>query len=119
MKITIDERDRYSIVRIEGNIVRENQGELRAAAEDLLARKAGGIVLDFALVDYVDSAGLGCCVGIHKLMEARRLGRLVLLHPTANVEQEWRLVRLDLIIPIVDEGEVGPMLGGDPGGPAP
>ena len=105
MKITIEDRERYSIVRPEGNIVRENQGELRAYVDDLLERKSLGIALDFGLVDYMDSAGLGCCVGIHKLMCEKRYGTLVLLRPSLNVGVLWRMIRLDLIIPMFDDEE--------------
>jgi len=119
MKIGIEERVGYTIVRLEGDIVRENQGELRASVEDILARRGGGIILDLAGVGYIDSAGLGCCVGIHKLMEERHQN-LAVIRPTPNVEQMLRMIRLDLIIPILDDAEKAEALvKGDPRRPAP
>jgi anti-sigma B factor antagonist len=103
MKITAEDREGCSVVRLQGNLVRENQGELRAFIEEVLARKKESFAIDFSGVDYIDSAGLGCCVGIHKMMCERGCGGLVIFRPSPAVEQMWRLIRLDLIIPIFPE----------------
>ncbi|MBI4582602.1 MAG: STAS domain-containing protein [Planctomycetes bacterium] len=101
MKITVRPQDPYYIVRVEGKIVRENQAELRSKLEEVIG-KGGvkGIALDFEAIDYLDSAGLGCCASIHKLLFDRKCGPLVMFGASPNIERMWKLIRLDLVIPL-------------------
>lgn len=100
MEIAVRQRDAFTIVAVEGKLVRENQGELRAKLEELVDKGAKGIALDFAGVNYLDSAGLGCCASVQKLMQDRGSGALVMFGAPSNVEKTWRLIRLDLVIPV-------------------
>jgi anti-anti-sigma factor len=101
MDIEIEDRDGHVIIRPSGSIVRENQADLKAFVEKAIAGKVRGVAFDFDKVDYLDSAGLGCCVGIHKLLFDKKSGRLVVFGAMPAVEQVWRMIRLDLIIPLL------------------
>jgi anti-anti-sigma factor len=103
LKTTIQHREGYAIVRIEGKIVRENQGELRERLEELIPLGTKGIALDLNKTDYMDSAGLGCCASVRKLICDRGAGSLAVFGASANIERMWKLIRLDLIIPLFQE----------------
>jgi anti-sigma B factor antagonist len=99
MQIAVDENEHHAIVRVTGRVVRENQVELRKKLEEAIANGARGIALDFAGVEYLDSAGLGCCASVHKLMQDKGCGSMVMFGPLPNIEKMWKLIRLDLVIP--------------------
>jgi anti-anti-sigma factor len=99
MDITVREKDGYAVVKVTGRMVRENQVELRKKLEEVIANGTKGIALDFGGVDYLDSAGLGCCASVQKLMHDKRSGSLVMFGASPNIEKMWKLIRLDLVIP--------------------
>ena len=105
MKTTSERRDPATIVRIEGKIIRENQAELRAKLEELMAAGALLVALDLDKVEYMDSSALGCCASVQKSLR-ERAGLLVVFGASPNVEKMWKLIRLDLVIPLLaDEKE--------------
>jgi stage II sporulation protein AA (anti-sigma F factor antagonist) len=98
LEIAVWQENNLAIVRVKGRIIRENRDALRAKLEEVMAKGAKGIALDFSGVDYIDSSGLGCCSDAHKVM-ASRSGALVMFGASPSVEKMWKLPRLDLIIP--------------------
>ena len=90
----------FAIVRVEGKVIRENQGDLRERLEGLLAQGTKGVALDLEKVDYMDSAGLGCCASVQKLIRDKAGGSLVVFGASSNIEKMWKLIRLDLVIPL-------------------
>ena len=100
MNIAIDQRDHLAVVRVEGKIIRENQGELRAKLEELLSVGVKNIAMDLEKVDYMDSAALGCCACVQKLMRERGLGFLVVFGASPSIQKMWKLIRLDLAVPM-------------------
>ena len=107
MDIAVRQENDLAIVRVKGRIVRETRDELRTKLEEIILKGVRGIALDFEGVDYMDSAGLGCCAAMQKLIEDRNLtgsgahgpGALVMFGASPTVEKMWRLIRLDLAIP--------------------
>jgi len=100
MEITVRQHEDFTIVGVKGRVIRENQGELRKLLEEVISRGIKGIALDFEAVDYIDSAGLGCCAAIHKLLVDKKCGALVMFGASPNIEKMWKLIRLDLVIPV-------------------
>jgi anti-sigma B factor antagonist len=100
MEITVQHKEPYSIVRVKGRVVRETQVELRKKLEEVVSDGVRGVALDFDGVDYIDSAGLGCCASVKKLMTDKGCGGLVMFGGSPNIEKMWKLIRLDLVIPI-------------------
>ena len=100
MKISVRRQDDFAVVAVEGRVVRENQETLRSRLEQVLGEGIKGLALDFQLVDYIDSAGLGCCASVQRLLHGRGGGAMVMFGPSPNIEKMWKLIRLDLAIPI-------------------
>jgi anti-sigma B factor antagonist len=100
MEITARRKDDFAIVEVTGKIVRDNQVELRSRLEELIASGIKGMALDFANVHYLDSAGMGCCVSVQKDMNQKNRGMLVVFGASPDVEKVWKLIRLDLVIPL-------------------
>ncbi|MBI4605211.1 MAG: STAS domain-containing protein [Planctomycetes bacterium] len=103
MEITVRRAESFGIVSVKGRIIRENQAELRKRLEDLVADGVKGISLDFLSVDYMDSAGLGCCASVQKLLRDKGAGALAMFGASQSIQKMWKLIRLDLVIPIFKE----------------
>jgi len=100
MESTVRRVEAFAIVELTGRIVRENQMELRSTLEEVIAGGGKGIALDFRKVEYLDSSGMGCCVSVLKRMHEEKRGILVVFGASPNIEKIWRLIRLDLVIPL-------------------
>jgi stage II sporulation protein AA (anti-sigma F factor antagonist) len=100
MKLTVERRGDLIVVCPEGQIVRENQGQLRAPLEEALADGVTRIAIDLKGVDYMDSAGLGCCSALQKRLEQHPAGRMAVFGASLEVQKTWQLIRLDLVIPL-------------------
>jgi len=51
-------------------------------------------------VDYMDSAGFGCCSYIYKLVSERPSGALAVFGASQNLAKTWGLLRLETLIPL-------------------
>lgn len=102
MKTTVSqpEEEGFPVVNVEGKVIRENQGELRKQLEELVTSGHRGIALNLEGVNYMDSAGLGCCAAVQKGLK-QQSGSLVVFGASPNIEKMWKLIRLDLVIPLV------------------
>ena len=105
MEITVSRQDDCAIVRVQGTVVRDNQAELREELEETIAAGARGIALDFHGVRYLDSSGMGCCVSVLKHLHDRCAGFIVVFGASPDIEKIWRLIRLDLVIPLYPNEE--------------
>ena len=105
MEITVTEKDNFAVVHVSGRIVRDNQMELRAKLEEAIAAGARGISLDFREVQYLDSSGMGCCVSVLKSMHDRNGGSMVVFGASPAIEKAWKLIRLDMVIPLFPDEE--------------
>ena len=98
-----DENDiKVTVVKCHGRITSENKDEIRSVVQPLILR-GGRIALDFADVDYLDSAGLGAIVGL-KVAAIRefllRYSRIAdrpfrFTEPVASTELAYRLTSRD------------------------
>jgi anti-anti-sigma factor len=100
MEISVRREERFAIVEVRGKIVRDNHVQLRETLLELIETEPAGIALGFEGVDYLDSAALGSCASILKIMHDKRCGALVMFGASPNIEKVWRLVRLDMVIPL-------------------
>lgn len=90
----------FAIVSVKGKLVREDQGDLRQILDGLITQGTRGIALDFGAVTYIDSAGMGCCAGVKKLMRDKKCGCLVVFGASPVIAKMWKLIRLDMEIPL-------------------
>jgi anti-anti-sigma factor len=100
LEVAVHRREAVTVVAPAGRLVRENQGQLRALLEQLIRGGDSKIAINLELVPYMDSAGLGCCSLIHKLLTEQTGGAVAVFGASANVERTWRMIRLDLVIPM-------------------
>ena len=105
LKVNIDQDGSLATVRIIGSIVRDNQIQLRKELERLVSDGVTQLAIDLGRVDYIDSAGLGCCAFVQKLISRHEAGSMAVFAPVKNVEKTWNLIRLDLLIPVFPDEE--------------
>jgi anti-sigma B factor antagonist len=105
LKATVTRQGEFPVVAIEGKVVRENQQELRTLLEQLVSGGARGIALNLEGVEYMDSAGLGCCAAVRKLISNNGGGSMAVFGACQNIKKMWGLIRLDLIIPTFPDAE--------------
>lgn len=103
LNIEVQRSGELAVVRLAGHVVRDNQLELRNELERLIFDGVTRLAVDLEKVDYMDSSGLGCCSSIHKLFSERGSGAIAVFAATENVEKTWKLIRLDLVIPIYSD----------------
>jgi anti-anti-sigma factor len=84
LRIDISTQDSSATISPVGEIDLDTVGLLSASLSDTIAAGADRVVVDFAHVTYIDSAGLGALVGAHRKLRAAG-GALVLHceHPRA------------------------------------
>jgi anti-sigma B factor antagonist len=82
-----DENDfKVTVVKCHGRLISENKEEIRSVVQPLILR-GGRIALDFADLEYLDSAGLGAIVGLKVSAISRGLCVLMLRNLTPRVKQ--------------------------------
>jgi anti-sigma B factor antagonist len=94
MEETKDENDfTVTVVKCHGRLTSENKDEIRNVVQPLILR-GGRIALDFADLDYLDSAGLGAIVGLKVSAISRGLCVLMLWNLTPRVKELLRITNL-------------------------
>ena len=87
------------IARIHG-LAAARYNELLQFPNDII-----GIALNLEAVEYMDSAGLGCCAAVKKLMSNNGGGAKAVFGASQNIKKMWGLIRLDLVIPTFPDAE--------------
>lgn len=92
--------DGVTIVEVRGTVkLGESARQFAAELEDVFRTTTGGVVVDVAQIDYLDSTGIGELVGhLQKFSQAQR--RVALLRPHRRLESLLKLTRLDSVFPI-------------------
>jgi anti-sigma B factor antagonist len=105
MRVSRVEENGVTIVEVEGTIKLGESAEMFARElQTVFESTAGGVVIDFARIDYVDSTGIGELVGyLQRFTRANR--RVALFRPHHRLEALLKLTRLETIFPIYWERE--------------
>ncbi|MGD1148341.1 MAG: STAS domain-containing protein [Thermoanaerobaculaceae bacterium] len=105
MRVSTAEENGVTIVEVEGTIKLGESAEAFARElRTVFERTAGGVVIDFARIDYVDSTGIGELVGcLQRFTRASR--RVALFRPHHRLEALLKLTRLETIFPVYWERE--------------
>jgi anti-sigma B factor antagonist len=105
MRVSRAEENGVTIVEVEGTIKLGESAEMFARElQSVFESTAGGVVIDFARIDYVDSTGIGELVGyLQRFTRANR--RVALFRPHHRLEALLKLTRLETIFPIYWERE--------------
>jgi anti-sigma B factor antagonist len=105
MSLKIDTREvaHVTILDIEGRIVLGDETQdLRDAVNGLLERDKKKIILNLALVDYIDSSGVGELVGCYTTVRNAG-GELKLLNLTQKVHDVLHVTKLYTVFDVRDD----------------
>jgi anti-sigma B factor antagonist len=106
LRIDISTQDSSATISPVGEIDLGTVGLLSASLSDTIAAGADRVVVDFAHVTYIDSAGLGALVGAHKKLRASG-GALVLLCEHPRVMRLLKITGLTQLFTIESAGAGG------------
>jgi len=94
LEITQRETNRIYLLALKGRLVLgEESSGLLTVIDNLLASGATRLVINLEQVDYVDSAGLGALIEMHRKTKAKG-GSLKLCHLRPNLRQALEMARL-------------------------
>ncbi len=102
MNLTVEKTEQYSVVKVEGRIDASNSGELQSFVATLIDNGVESLLLDFAKVPYISSAGLQVLLMVAKKLRGGKK-RFVLCYPQENVREVLDLTGFSNIITIVDD----------------
>lgn len=94
-----DLRPSGSVLQAEGQLVRHNADLLKQTGTRLLASGRTFLIINMANLTFVDSAGLGAVVALHKRAQQAG-GQIILCNLSDNVRRSLQLVRLDRVFAI-------------------
>jgi len=100
MEMKSFEEQGVTVLDVKGNIrLGESAQQFAAELQRLFDETRGGVVLDVAEIDYLDSTGIGEMVGyLQKFSKANR--RIALFRPHQRLEALLKLTRLDTVFPV-------------------
>ena len=103
MKLDLREKEGVSILVLSGHLTGGDSDEqFREAIDTLLAAGRTDILVDFAEVTFMDSAGMGELVSAHRTAE-RFGGTLKILNPTKRVHNSLTMAKLLPIFQIFED----------------
>jgi len=95
--ITMDDiriEDGKAVLSPAGDIIASVADALRARLKEVLLENPGGLVLDLAKVELIDSVGIGLLIAVHNTL-GKKGGRLVLRNVNPDLAALLRTMRLD------------------------
>jgi len=100
MQMNRTEDGGVTILEVHGTIkLGESAQQFAAELQSIFDGAAGGVIIDFAQIDYLDSTGIGELVGyLQKFSRANR--KVALFRPHHRLEALLKLTRLDSVFPI-------------------
>lgn len=104
MELKIYKSDHNVYVTITGRIVLDECERLKDSVVTLIDKGVTQVYLDFAGVDFIDSAGLGVLVGL-KMTANKNKSRLIIVSPSQNFSDILNVSKLDSIFDIIDGAE--------------
>jgi len=105
MQLTRSEESGITVLEVQGTIkLGESAQQFANALGEIFSETGGGVLLDLAQIDYVDSTGIGELVGhLQKYGRAKR--KMALFRPHKRIESLLKLTRLDSVFPMFWEKE--------------
>lgn len=99
--VRVDERSRWTVFRISGDLDVAGALELRQAVVAAVADGALELVFDLSELDFIDSFGLGAVVAALKRVRQRG-GDIGLVCPVRRVRRVFEICELDRIMALSD-----------------
>ena len=95
MPITIDKQNGATVISVRGEIDHHSAVELREQIDQSVIQSGAKLlVLDFSLVTFMDSSGIGLVMGRFRLMQEND-GKVVLQNLPAPIRKVMKLAGLD------------------------
>lgn len=103
MQTTRSDENGATILEVKGTVkLGESAQQFAAELQKIFDETKGGVVIDFAEIDYLDSTGIGELVGyLQKFSKANR--KIALFRPHQRIVALLKLTRLDSIFPVFQE----------------
>jgi anti-sigma B factor antagonist len=100
MQMKRSDEDGVTMLEVHGTVkLGESAQQFAAELQSIFDRSQGGVIIDFAQIDYLDSTGIGELVGyLQKFSRANR--KVALFRPHHRLEALLKLTRLDSIFPV-------------------
>lgn len=100
MQMRRSDEDGVTVLEVQGTIkLGESAQQFAAELQSVFDHTQGGVIIDFAQIDYLDSTGIGELVGyLQKFSRASR--KVALFRPHHRLEALLKLTRLDNIFPV-------------------
>jgi anti-sigma B factor antagonist len=94
------EEDGVTLLEVQGTVkLGESAQQFAAELQSIFDDTSGGVIIDFAQIDYLDSTGIGELVGyLQKFSRANR--KVALFRPHHRLEALLKLTRLDTVFPV-------------------
>jgi anti-sigma B factor antagonist len=104
LRVTVDERDQYSLVTVAGEVDVTTGSQLREPLLELVEQRRYRHIVDLREVTFLDSTGLGILVSDHKRLRDRD-GSLHVVCAPGIVSRVFRLTGVDRVVPLVETVE--------------
>lgn len=105
LPIEVTEEDGFTIVRLEGSLLRTNHEELLERLEAIADTATRGVALDFERVDFLDSSALGSCAAAAKTMTRGGDRGYVVFGANRTIARMWNMVGIDQMVPLLPDRE--------------
>ncbi|MEX2458183.1 MAG: STAS domain-containing protein [Actinomycetota bacterium] len=104
LEVDTEQRDRWSVISLRGEIDVYTAPRLRQALIDLIEGGKSDILVDMSRVDFLDSTGLGVLVGGLKRVKAKD-GSLEIVATQDKILKIFEITGLSKVFPIHDSVE--------------
>lgn len=99
MDISVDTKDSSQIVRITGRLDSLTSPELEGWVDDCIEPLKGNLIMDFAQLEYISSAGLRVILNISKIMQ-KHGSKFSICNAQEHVREVFEISGFDSIIPL-------------------
>lgn len=94
------------IYAIDKEVDHHNAEKIRKTVEEFyISNRLRNIIFDFSKVRFMDSSGIGMCIGRYKLVKSRN-GKFAICNPTYESRRIFDMAGLDKIISVYDNLDV-------------
>lgn len=103
-QMQIQQREGYLLVRLFGELVMAQSGEIKEQVKAALAGENPQIIIDMKDVEFIDSSGLGVLIAWFKAVNQKQ-GKIVFANISQYVKRIIDLAKLDKILLCADSLE--------------
>lgn len=91
----------YAVIALSGSLNYSNQMKIKEELIRLIPTDQANVVLDFAKVEFIDSACLAAIISVMRALKEKS-GVMKILSPLPEVRAIFQITRLDKVFTIID-----------------